>query len=123
MDNWRNRLACRLANLALDHIATPRYSRLIGGAIRYGVMAAARDTALGEGPGAKMHDGQQMYHAYFLDNQMRVELAASGPKDWVTDRALACLKRRDPDSGTQVIVARVEEFTDVEDFMMRGQQS
>jgi len=39
---WRDRLAWRLANLSL-RIATPWYRNMIGGAIQYGLIAAARD--------------------------------------------------------------------------------
>lgn len=40
---WRNKVACRLANAALN-IATPLYRAWIGGAIRYGLDAAVRDS-------------------------------------------------------------------------------
>lgn len=43
MDNWRNRLAARLCAWVLVHIADDSYERYIGGAIRYGMRAAARD--------------------------------------------------------------------------------
>lgn len=42
IDSLRNRIAHRLANLVL-RIATPHYRDFIGGAIRYGMNAAARD--------------------------------------------------------------------------------
>lgn len=40
----RDKIAQRLANLALM-IATPHYRAMVGGAIEYGLRAAARDTA------------------------------------------------------------------------------
>lgn len=48
MDNWRNRLAARLCNWVLGHVADERYQRFISGAVRYGMDAAARDVILDE---------------------------------------------------------------------------
>jgi hypothetical protein len=47
--SWRNRLAKRLCDLVLKHIATERYAGLVQGAIRYGLNAAARDELEGRG--------------------------------------------------------------------------
>jgi hypothetical protein len=46
MDRFRDWLAWRLASAALC-LATPRYRKMIDGAIRYGLAAAARDEAEG----------------------------------------------------------------------------
>ena len=43
MTGWRDRLAQRCANWALNHIATPEYRDKVSGHIRYGMNAAARD--------------------------------------------------------------------------------
>jgi hypothetical protein len=43
VNSIRNRLAKRLCDLVLKHIATERYRGLIEGAVRYGLNAAARD--------------------------------------------------------------------------------
>jgi hypothetical protein len=39
----RDRLACWLCNLILNHLATPWYRKMVGGSIRYGLLAAASD--------------------------------------------------------------------------------
>lgn len=44
MGRFRDWLAWRLASVAL-RLATPRYRKMIDGAIRYGLAAAARDEA------------------------------------------------------------------------------
>lgn len=49
MDSRRNRLAGRLANWALA-LATPEYRKFVGGAILYGMNAAARDVVEGDEP-------------------------------------------------------------------------
>jgi hypothetical protein len=46
MGRWRDDVAWFLASAAL-RIATPRYRKMINGAIRYGLAAAARDEAGG----------------------------------------------------------------------------
>lgn len=43
MNTWRNRLAASLCSWVLAHIATYDYAAYIGGAIRYGMEAAAKD--------------------------------------------------------------------------------
>ena len=40
----RDRIACRLCNFILRHLASPWYRAMIGGSISYGLNAAARDT-------------------------------------------------------------------------------
>jgi hypothetical protein len=40
LDSWRNRLAHRIANLALNRIATADYRDIIGGAILLGMRTA-----------------------------------------------------------------------------------
>jgi len=49
LDHWRNRLAWRLANLAL-RIATRDYRMRLEGAIHYGLSAVARDLEEGREP-------------------------------------------------------------------------
>jgi hypothetical protein len=46
LGRWRDNAAWFLASGAL-HLATPRYRKMIDGAIRYGLAAAARDEAEG----------------------------------------------------------------------------
>jgi hypothetical protein len=43
LNTFRNRLAVRIANLALNLIADRGYRALIRGSIEYGLRAAARD--------------------------------------------------------------------------------
>lgn len=43
MNTWRNRLAGRICNWVLAHVADGDYAAYIGGAIRYGMTAAAKD--------------------------------------------------------------------------------
>lgn len=50
IDTWRNRLAWRICNWVLAHIADDSYSSYIGGAIRYGMDAAAADLTNGRDP-------------------------------------------------------------------------
>lgn len=50
MDRLRNVLAWRIANFALDHIATKNYRDMIDGSIRYGMNSAARDARKGWTP-------------------------------------------------------------------------
>lgn len=50
IDTWRNRLAWRICNWVLAHIADDSYSSYIGGAIRYGMDAAAADLTNGHDP-------------------------------------------------------------------------
>ena len=50
----RDRFAQWVCNLALRHIATPWYRTRIDGAIRYGLMAAARDETTGSARPASM---------------------------------------------------------------------
>lgn len=40
----RDRLACWICNFVLRHLATKWYREMIGGAIGYGLKAAAKDT-------------------------------------------------------------------------------
>lgn len=42
---WRDRLAARLCNLILTHIATDHYRRMIEGSIRLGMLTAANPRA------------------------------------------------------------------------------
>ena len=42
--SMRDRIACSLCNWILNHIAGPKYRAMIGGSIRYGLIAAASDT-------------------------------------------------------------------------------
>lgn len=44
LGKFRDDLAWRIANFALNRIATPWYSAMIQGAIKYGLDAAATDT-------------------------------------------------------------------------------
>jgi hypothetical protein len=39
----RDRLACWLCNVILNHLATPWYRKMVGGSIRYGLLSAAND--------------------------------------------------------------------------------
>ena len=57
MDNWRNRLAARLCSWVLVHIADDSYERYIGGAIRYGMRAAARDELKARADGVDRSEG------------------------------------------------------------------
>lgn len=41
----RDRIACAVANFALNYIASAWYRKMIGGSIRYGLAGAARDAA------------------------------------------------------------------------------
>lgn len=50
MNRFRDWLACRIANFALNYIATRRYRDTIGGAISYGLRGAARDEVEGREP-------------------------------------------------------------------------
>lgn len=70
--------------------------------------------------GVKMHDGQQMYHAYLMDAQNGIKLLGSGPKDWVADRAQRWLEAHKPGSEDSVIIARIEECIDAGNFVMSG---
>lgn len=42
--NFRDNLARKIANFALNYIATPWYRAMIGGTIRYGLEAARKDS-------------------------------------------------------------------------------
>lgn len=72
--------------------------------------------------GVKMEDGQQMYHAYIRDPYMGLELLASGPKEWVTQKAYDWLTVFDHDPESEVFIARIEEKLDVEEFIAKGEQ-
>ena len=50
MNTFRNRVAWRLCTWALAYVADDTYGRYIGGAIRYGMTAAARDVHAGRDP-------------------------------------------------------------------------
>lgn len=43
---FRDRVVCTVCNWLLTHVASERYRKMIGGSIRYGLMAAARDSQL-----------------------------------------------------------------------------
>lgn len=43
----RDRIAAAACNWILRHVASERYRKMTGGAIRYGLTAAARDEAAG----------------------------------------------------------------------------
>ncbi len=47
--HFRDKVAQWLCNVILNHIATPWYRKMIDGAIRYGLAAAARDEMTGMG--------------------------------------------------------------------------
>lgn len=42
-DTWRNRIAAKMCNWILIHIADDTYEKAINGAVMYGLKAAARD--------------------------------------------------------------------------------
>lgn len=62
-NTWRDRFASRLANAAL-RLASSRYRELVGGAIEYGLRAAARDEQEGRASPPPWREGYQ--HPSFL---------------------------------------------------------
>ena len=68
----------------------------------------------------KMHDGQQKYHVYVQDPDNTMTFLASGPKDWAMKHARMYLEKHEMNPQAQLVIARVDEEIDVDDFIMRS---